>query len=227
MGHRRIVSAPRGIAIANSEDADRDFAYLSSGPGRDRPGPESFRRSADQVQAIVLIGEYVPFPPRITPLLLSEDLRIEIEPLPLLTRVPTGPELVTNPSIVNDAATVPRRPVLAAGHLLRAVCPVSVHGRLLGATLWPPEQELMVALVMLPPLPGRTIGPLLTDPPSVTSQVNSPIRNPLKPSPLIVADMAPPGLAVTDVALATAAEAAISAVAINSDVSVLRMFSPL
>jgi hypothetical protein len=78
-------------------------------------------RSVDQVQAIVLTGEYVPLPPRTTPLLLSVDLRSEMLPLPLETSVPTGPELVTNPSIVNDAATVPRRPVLADGHLLRAV----------------------------------------------------------------------------------------------------------
>jgi hypothetical protein len=168
----------------------------------------------------------VPLPPRTTPLLLSVDLRIEMFPLPLDTSVPTGPELVTNPSIVNDAATVPSRPVLADGHLLRAVWAVSVHGRLLGATLWPPEHELILALVMLPPLPGRTIGPVETEPPSSTSQVNSPIRNPLKPRLLMVADMAPPGLAVTDVALATAVEAAVSAAAINSDVSVLRIFPP-
>jgi len=79
---------------------------------------------------------------------------------------------------------------------------------------------------MLPPLPGSTIGPVETEPLSVVSHLNSPINGPLKPRPLIVADMEPPGLAVTVAALAIAAEAAINAVAINSDVSVLRMFSP-
>src|ERR1051325_11938590 len=80
---------------------------------------------------------------------------------------------------------------------------------------------------MPPALPGSTIGPVETEPPSVTSHLNSEIRNPEKPSPLIVADIAPPGLAVTVAALATAAEAATSAVAINSDVSVLRMIPPV
>jgi hypothetical protein len=95
-------------------------------------------------------------------------------------------------------------------------------------TVWPPEQLVILAPEMLPPTPGSTIGPVETDPVSVVSQLNSPIRNPLKPRLLIVADMAPPGLAVTVAALATAAEAAINAVAINSDVSVLRIeFPPL
>jgi hypothetical protein len=88
----------------------------------------------DQVQAIVLTGEYVPFPPRICPLLLSDDLRIEIDPLPLLTSVPTLPLLEANPSIWNAAATKPRSPVLVDGHL-RAVWPVSVHGRPVGETV--------------------------------------------------------------------------------------------
>jgi hypothetical protein len=72
------------------------------------------------VQLIVLTGEYVPLPPRIWPLLLSDDLRIEIVPLPLLTSVPTLPLLDMNPSIEKPAATKPRRPVLVDGHL-RAV----------------------------------------------------------------------------------------------------------
>ncbi|HKG04269.1 MAG TPA: hypothetical protein VKB03_13905 [Conexibacter sp.] len=135
------------------------------------------------------------------------------------------PLLDTNPSIEKPAATTPRRPVLVDGHL-RAVWPVSVHGRPVGVTVWPPEHEVILALEMLPPLPGSTIGPVETVPLSSVSQVNSPIRNPLKPSPLIVADIAPPGLAVTVAALATVAEAAISAVAINSDVSILRIIPP-
>jgi hypothetical protein len=94
-------------------------------------------------------------------------------------------------------------------------------------TVWLGEQLLILADVMLPPLPGSTIGPVETEPPSVTSHLNSEIKNPLKPSPLIVAVMLPPGLAVTVAALATAAEAATSAAAINSDVSVLRMKFPL
>jgi len=65
---------------------------------------------------MVLIGEYVPLPPRIWPPLLSDELRIEIDPLPLATSVPMLPLLENMPSTVKAAATTPRRPVLDDGH---------------------------------------------------------------------------------------------------------------
>ena len=68
----------------------------------------------------MFVGEYVPLPASTVPPLLSDDLRIEIDPLPLATSVPIGPLLENMPSIVNAAATVPSRPVLLDGHL-RAV----------------------------------------------------------------------------------------------------------
>lgn len=174
----------------------------------------------------MLIGEYVPLPPSTCPPLLSDELRIEIDPLPLATSVPTSPLVENMPSTEKLAATVPSRPVLDDGHL-RAVRPVSVHGRPVGLTDSPPEQLVMLALEMLPPLPGSTIGPVETEPLSARSHLNSPSSGPLKPRLLIVALIEPPGLAVTVAALATVAEAAISAVAINSDVSVLRIVFPL
>ena len=68
---------------------------------------------------------------------------------------------------------------------------------------------------MLPPLPGSVIGPLEIEPDSATSQLNSEMRKPLKPSPLIVADMLPAGLGVICAALAVALAATTNA-AVNS-----------
>lgn len=159
------------------------------------------------------------------PLLESDDLRIEIVPVPLDTSVPTLP-LVVMPSTMKVAGSVPSTPVLDEGHLLSVVSAFSDHGRPDVEMLCGDEQFVIETLETLPALPGSVIGPAETEPDIVTSHVNSWIRKPLKPSLFIVADMLPLGLTVIAVALASAAVTAMSAAASSARPNVLRMIRP-